>query len=218
YFGAKVLHPQTLAPLQSRGIVLRIRNTLRPHAAGTLVAERAAPGGAPVKGLSVVRDMAVLELSGNGMAGVPGVAERLFAALHGAGVSVTMISQGSSEHSFCCILRADQAEHGRAAIAAAFPPPGAGAPAQSVWATPGICVLAAVGDGMVGTPGVAARLIGGLAQARVNVRAIAQGAGERNISVAVADADATRALRAAHAAFWLSPQCVSVGIIGPGQV
>ena len=218
YFGAKVLHPRTLAPLQARGIALRIRNALRPHAPGTLIVAHAEPGGAPVKGLSVVRDMAVLELSGNGMAGVPGVAERLFAALHGAGVSVTMISQGSSEHSICCIVRADQAERGRAAIAAAFPSPGDGGPAQSVRATPGICVLAAVGDGMVGTPGVAARLLGGLAQARVNVRAIAQGAGERNISVAVADADATRALRAAHAAFWLSPQCVSVGIIGPGQV
>ncbi len=218
YFGAKVLHPQTLAPVQSRGIPLRIRNTHRPQAPGTLIEARSDLEGTPVKGLSLVRDLAVLELAGNGMVGVPGTAERLFAALHGAGVSVTMISQGSSEHSICCIVRADQAERGRAAIAAAFADAMADQRTQAVHVTTDICVLAAVGDGMVGTPGVAARLLGGLAQARVNVRAIAQGASERNISVAIASADATRALRAAHSAFWLSPQYLSVGIIGPGQV
>lgn len=220
YFGAKVLHPQTLAPVQWRGIPLTIRNTLRPSAPGTrILAQAAAPAGdAPVKGLSLVDDLAVLELVGNGMVGVPGTAQRLFAALHGAGVSVTMISQGSSEHSICCIVRAAQAERGRKAILAAFAEEMADAQTQGVNVTFDICVLAAVGDGMVGTPGVAARLLGGLSQARVNVRAIAQGASERNISVALAAADATRALRAAHAAFWLSPQTISVGVIGPGQV
>ncbi|TKR29696.1 bifunctional aspartate kinase/homoserine dehydrogenase I [Luteimonas gilva] len=218
YFGAKVLHPQTLAPVQSRGIPLRIRNTLRPQAPGTEIVAKHSADGTPVKGLSLVRDLAVLELVGNGMVGVPGAAERLFAALHGAGVSVTMISQGSSEHSICCIVRADQAERGRAAIAQAFAGDMADQRTQAVRVTQDISVLAAVGDGMVGTPGVAARLLGGLAQARVNVRAIAQGASERNVSVAVASDDATRALRAAHSAFWLSPQHVSMGVIGPGQV
>ena len=79
-------------------------------------------------------------------------------------------------------------------------------------------MLAAVGDGMAGTPGVAARLFGALARAQVNIRAIAQGASERNISVAIASRDATRALRAAHASFWLSPQTISIGVIGPGKV
>ncbi len=218
YFGAKVLHPQTLAPVQARGIPLRIRNTLDPRAPGTLVHARAQPGVSPVKGLSLVDGLAVLELSGNGMVGVPGTAERMFAALHAAGVSVTMISQGSSEHSICCLVRETQVERARAAVLAAFAGDIADAQAQGVRATPGISVLAAVGDGMVGTPGVAARLLGGLAQARVNVRAIAQGASERNISVAVSGDDAPRALRAAHAAFWLSPQTLSVGLVGPGNV
>ena len=221
YFGAKVLHPQTMAPVQARGIPLRIRNTLNPAAAGTWILGRNPEGDAdlsPVKGLSLVRDLAILELVGNGMVGVPGTAERLFAALHAAGVSVTMISQGSSEHSICCIVRADQVDRAQAAVSKAFQGAMADARTQGVEVTRGICVLAAVGDGMVGTPGVAARLLGGLAQARVNVRAIAQGASERNISVAIAEADATRALRAAHSAFWLSPQTVSVGVIGPGNV
>lgn len=218
YFGASVLHPQTMAPVQSRGIPLRIRNTRRPEAPGTLISADAGSDGTPVKGLSLIRDLAVLELTGNGMVGVPGIAERLFAALHAAAVSVTMISQGSSEHSICCIVRSDQAERGRTAILIAFAEAMADGQTQNVVVTQDICVLAAVGDGMVGTPGVAARLLGGLAQARVNVRAIAQGAGERNISVAITERDATRALRAAHSAFWLSPQTLSVGIIGPGHV
>lgn len=218
YFGAKVLHPQTLSPLQARAIPLLIRNTLNPGAAGTRIAAHGGADGVPVKGLSLVEGLAVLELVGSGMVGVPGTAERLFAALHGAGVSVTMISQGSSEHSICCLVRADQAERARQAVLAAFAGAMADAQTQAVHVTPDISVLAAVGDGMVGTPGVAARLLNALALARVNVRAIAQGASERNISVAIAQADATRALRAAHAAFWLSPQTISVGVIGPGQV
>ena len=220
YFGAKVLHPQTLAPVQSRGIPLRIRNTLRPRAPGTWIRARTArpAADAPVRGLSLVEGLAVLELVGNAMVGVPGTAQRLFAALHGAGVSVVMISQGSSEHSICCVVRAAQAEQGRRAVLDAFAGEMADARTQAVNLTFDVAVLAAVGDGMVGTPGVAARLLGGLAQARVNVRAIAQGASERNLSVAIAAEDAARALRAAHAAFWLSPQTISVGVIGPGQV
>ncbi|UOF15868.1 bifunctional aspartate kinase/homoserine dehydrogenase I [Lysobacter capsici] len=218
YFGAKVLHPQTLAPVQQRGIPLRIRNTRNPHSPGTLISLHSQADGAPVKGLSLVHDLAVLELVGNGMVGVPGTAERLFGALRGAGVSVTMISQGSSEHSICCAVRADQAQRGRAAILAAFADAMADGQAQDVTITPDICVLAAVGDGMVGLPGVAAQLFDGLAKARINLRAIAQGAGERNISVAIGARDATRALRAAHSAFWLSPQCISLGLIGPGKV
>ncbi len=218
YFGAKVLHPQTMAPVQARGTPLWIRNTRNPAAPGTLISPEGRRDGAPVKGLSLVRDLAIVELVGNGMVGVPGAAERLFGALRGAGVSVTMISQGSSEHSICCVVRADQAQRAHDAVMAAFADAIEDGQAQGVTLTGDIAVLAAVGDGMVGTPGVAARLLGGLAQARVNARAIAQGAGERNISVAIGGHDATRALRAAHAAFWLSPQTLSIGVIGPGQV
>jgi aspartokinase/homoserine dehydrogenase 1 len=218
YFGAKVLHPQTMAPAMQAGLPIRIRNTLNPDAPGTLISAQSAPAASPVKGLSLVSDMAMLELTGAGLIGVPGTAERMFAALHTACVSVTMISQGSSEHSICCVLRADQSERGRMAVQAAFRDAIADGQVEGVRITPGVSVLAAVGDGMVGTPGVSARLFNGLAQARVNIRAIAQGASERNISVAIAAEDATRGLRAAHSAFWLSPQTLSLGIIGPGNV
>ncbi|PNS08484.1 bifunctional aspartate kinase/homoserine dehydrogenase I [Solilutibacter silvestris] len=218
YFGAKVLHPQTMAPAMQAGLPIRIRNTLNPAAPGTRITETSEPAASPVKGLTLVPDMAVLELAGAGLIGVPGTAERMFAALHAEGVSVTMISQGSSEHSICCVLRADQAERARTAVRVAFRDAISNGQAEGVRVTTGIAVLAAVGDGMVGTPGVSARLFAGLAQARVNIRAIAQGASERNISVAIAAEDATRGLRAAHSAFWLSPQTLSVGVIGPGNV
>jgi aspartokinase/homoserine dehydrogenase 1 len=218
YFGAKVLHPQTMAPAMQHGMPIRIRNTLNPSAPGTLIAEKSDPALSPVKGLSLVDAMAVLELTGAGLIGVPGTAERMFAALHAAGVSVTMISQGSSEHSICCVVPAAQAERARSAVMRAFSEAIVDGQVEGVRITPDIAVLAAVGDGMVGVPGVAARLFAGLAQARVNIRAIAQGASERNISVAIAARDATRALRAAHTAFWLSPQTLSVGLIGPGKV
>ncbi|MGH8076095.1 MAG: bifunctional aspartate kinase/homoserine dehydrogenase I [Lysobacter sp.] len=218
YFGATVLHPQTMAPAMQAGLPIRIRNTFNPAAAGTLITQHSQPAASPVKGLSLVDRLALLELTGAGLIGVPGTAERMFAALHLAGVSVTMISQGSSEHSICCVVREDQVERARSAVESAFLEAIGDGQAQGVGVTRDICVLAAVGDGMVGTPGVAARLFAGLAQARVNIRAIAQGASERNISVAIAASDATRALRAAHTAFWLSPQTLSVGLIGPGKV
>lgn len=225
YFGAKVLHPQTMAPAMQAGLPILIRNSRNPAAPGTRIAADniavdsiATIMDSPVKGLSLVRDMAVLELSGAGLIGVPGTAERMFAALRDAGVSVTMISQGSSEHSICCVVPAAQADRGRDAVRTAFAEAIADGQVEGVDATGGIAVLAAVGDGMVGMPGVSARLFEGLARARVNIRAIAQGASERNISVAVSDADAVRGLRAAHSAFWLSPATLSVGLIGPGNV
>ncbi len=129
-----------------------------------------------------------------------------------------MISQGSSEHSICCVVRGAAAETARATIAETFARELAAGQINGVQLTREISVLAAVGDRMAGTPGVAARLFDALARSRVNVRAIAQGASERNISVALDSADATKALRAAHAAFYLSPQTISLGVIGPGKV
>ncbi len=218
YFGASVLHPRTMAPAMQAGLAIRIRNTLNPTAPGTIISQDASPAASPVKGLSLVDRMALLELSGAGLIGVPGTAERMFAALHAAGVSVTMISQGSSEHSICCVVREAQADAAREAVATAFAEAIEEGLVAGVDVTGGIAILAAVGDGMVGSPGVAARLFDGLAKARVNIRAIAQGASERNISVALDAVDAVRGLRAVHAAFWLSPQTLSIGLIGPGKV
>ena len=219
YFGAKVIHPQTMTPAIARGLPIVMRNTFRPEFAGTRIDAVGDPDAAgPVKGLTLDPDLAIVSLEGAGLIGVPGTAERVFAALHAARVSVVMISQGSSEHSICSVVRERDAQAARDAVVEAFARELAGGQVQGVQLLRGVSVLAAVGDGMAGTPGVAARLFDALARARVNIRAIAQGASERNISVAIASADAPRALRAAHAAFWLSPQTFAIAVIGPGKV
>jgi len=217
YFGARVLHPQTMAPVLGRGIPVRIRSTLRPEQPGTRIDARGAPM-PPVKGVSSIEDLALVNVEGAGMLGVPGTAERVFATLHRAGISVRMISQGSSEHSICCVLARAQAAQAQQVLQAEFIGEIARGQLQGVTVLDGIEVLAVVGDGMAGAPGVAGRVFGALGRAGVNVRAIAQGSSERNISIAVDGTQATRALRAVHSAFWLSDQTVSIGLIGPGQV
>ncbi|MEN9311815.1 MAG: bifunctional aspartate kinase/homoserine dehydrogenase, partial [Pseudomonadota bacterium] len=197
YFGAKVIHPQTMTPAIARGLPILMRNTFRPEFAGTRIdAEGDRNPAGPVKGLTLGGDLALVCLEGAGLIGVPGTAERVFAALHAAHISVVMISQGSSEHSICCVVHQREADAARAALQDAFARELAGAQVQGVTLQTGISVLAAVGDGMAGTPGVAARMFDALARARVNIRAIAQGASERNISVAIDSDDAARALRA----------------------
>ncbi|QIL20954.1 bifunctional aspartate kinase/homoserine dehydrogenase I [Thermomonas sp. HDW16] len=217
YFGAKVIHPQTMTPAIARGLPILMRNTFNPDFAGTRIDANGGAGG-PVKGLTLNTDLALVSLEGAGLIGVPGTAERVFAALHATRISVVMISQGSSEHSICSVVRENDASAARDVLLDEFARELASAQVQGVQVVPGISVLAAVGDGMAGTPGIAAQLFGALARARVNIRAIAQGASERNISVAIAAEDQTRALRAAHAAFWLSPQTVALAVIGPGKV
>jgi bifunctional aspartokinase / homoserine dehydrogenase 1 len=152
------------------------------------------------------------------MIGVPGTAERVFSALHRADVSVAMISQGSSEHSICLVVPRDTADEAVEVLTDAFDRELRHGLIQRIVSLRDIHVLAIVGEGMAGTPGVAARLFSALARAGINVRAIAQGASERNISVAVDEADAERALKAIHAGFYLSEQTLSIGLIGPGHV
>jgi aspartokinase/homoserine dehydrogenase 1 len=217
YFGAKVVHPQTMSPAIERGLPIIIRNTFQPDHPGTRITGSSSSNG-PIKGLTLSPDLAVLNLEGTGLIGVPGTAERVFAALRNAHVSVVMISQGSSEHSICCVVKQAEAERARDALLHGFSHELAAGQVQRVQLTEGVSVLAAVGDGMAGQPGVAARLFESLGRAQVNILAIAQGSSERNISVAIDAQDATKALRAAHAGFWLSPQTFSVGVIGPGNV
>lgn len=217
YFGAKVIHPQTLGPVVERGIPVAIRNSHNPdHPGSRISTESAREDG--IKGITAIGGMALVNVEGSGMIGVPGTADRLFAALKDAGVSVTLISQASSEHSICIAVRDDVAERARDVIAQAFAEELETGQLQSVDISSAQSIVAVVGDGMEGTPGIAARFFGTLGRAGINVRAIAQGSSERNISAVVNADDATRALRAAHSGFYLSSKTLSVGLIGPGVV
>jgi aspartokinase/homoserine dehydrogenase 1 len=218
YFGAKVIHPQTMAPAVGRSIPIWIRNTFAPDKPGTLICAHPDSDDQPVKGITSIENVALVNLEGAGMIGVPGTAYRLFGALREEDISVILISQGSSEHSICCAIPAAQAERARGVLERAFARELAEGQIQSVDVTGDLAILAVVGDGMAGMPGIAGKVFGALGGASVNVRAIAQGASERNISVVVDGRQATRALRAAHASFYLSPHTLSIGVIGPGTV
>lgn len=217
YFGAKVIHPQTMAPAFERGLPLIIRNTFAPQKPGTRI-EKTTDTTMPVKGVTAFSGLALINVEGAGMIGVPGTAERAFGALKQAQVSVVMISQGSSEHSICSVVQAADATRAKQALDDAFRRELDVGLIEAIAITNDIAVLAVVGDGMAGTPGVAARLFAALARAGINVRAIAQGSSERNISVAISAAEASRALKAVHAGFYLSALTLSVGVIGPGNV
>ncbi len=217
YFGAKVIHPQTMAPAIGRDIPIWIRNTFAPEKPGTLICAQPRSE-QPVKGITSIENVALVNLEGAGMIGVPGTAHRLFGALREEDISVILISQGSSEHSICCAIPAAQAARATQVLERAFARELADGQIQSVDVTGELAILAVVGDGMAGMPGVAGKVFNALGAANVNVRAIAQGASERNISVVVDGSQATRALRAVHAGFYLSPHTLSIGVIGPGTV
>src|ERR1700692_2299940 len=217
YFGAKVIHPQTMEPAVARDIPIFIRNTFAPQKRGTLIC--ANPVSAlKVKGITTIDPVALVNLEGAGMIGVPGTAHRLFGALRDAGISVILISQGSSEHSICFAIPEAQAVRAEAAVRKAFDAELRDGQMQHVDVGLGLSILAVVGDGRARAHGVAAKVFNSLGDAAISVRAIAQGASERNISVVVDGRGAAKALRAVHAAFYLSPNTLSIGLIGPGTV
>ena len=218
YFGAKVIHPQTMAPAVGRGIPLWIRNTFNATHPGTKISASSGSRAAAVKGISGVDKVALVNLEGAGMIGVPGTADRLFGALREAGVSVMLISQGSSEHSICFAVREETADQVRAVVERAFAVELSEGQVQRVGVTKGCAIIAVVGDDMAGMPGSAGRFFGTLGQAGINVRAIAQGASERNISAVIDARDMTRAIRAVHSSFYLSAKTVSIGVLGHGHV
>jgi aspartokinase/homoserine dehydrogenase 1 len=217
YFGAKVIHPQTMEPAVARDIPIYIRNTFAPAKAGTLICAHPTST-LKVKGITTIDPVALVNLEGAGMIGVPGTAHRLFGALRDAEISVILISQGSSEHSICFAIPEAQAASAEEAVRRAFDTELREGQIQSVDVGRGLSILAVVGDGMAGAHGVAAQVFDSLGRAAINVRAIAQGASERNISVVVDGKGAAKALRAVHAGFYLSANTLSIGLIGPGTV
>jgi bifunctional aspartokinase / homoserine dehydrogenase 1 len=217
YFGAKVIHPQTMAPAVARDIPIFIRNTFAPQKRGTLICGNPVSA-LKVKGITSIDPVALVNLEGAGMIGVPGTAHRLFGALRDAGISVILISQGSSEHSICFAIPEAQAVRAEDAVRRAFDSELRDGQIQQVDVARGMSILAVVGDGMAGSHGVAAKVFNSLGDAGISVKVIAQGASERNISVVVDGKGAAKALRAVHAAFYLSPNTLSIGLIGPGTV
>jgi aspartokinase/homoserine dehydrogenase 1 len=217
YFGAKVLHSASIAPAVARRIPILIKNTFRPAAAGTVISSRADAAGRPATGITAVGDLSLLTLRGPGMVGVPGVAERLFRALAARGVSVVLISQASSEHTICFGVRTADANRAVSAIEQEFRFEMAGE-LMLVDRKDDQAILAVVGEGMKGRPGVAGKVFDSLGRQNINISAIAQGASERNISCVIDAPQQGRALNAIHQAFFETRTKLALAFVGVGNV
>jgi len=217
YFGAKVIHPNTMSPAIANNITVWIKNTFKPDAPGTRISATS-PRDVPIKGFAAVEDMVLINVEGTGMIGIPGVAHKIFGALRAVDVSVVMISQASSEHSICFAVPRKHAELAKTTVEETFVVEIQRGEIQTVDLTEGCCIIAMVGNGMIERLGIAGQFFSALGKAGINVRAIAQGSSERNISAVIEQAEATKALRAMHSAFYLSNQTLSIGVIGTGLI
>src|SRR5439155_1083561 len=162
-----------LRPLLARGVAVRIRPFTEPASLGTEISRRRTLSAYPVKAVSAIPKQALLTVTGSGMLGVPGIAARAFAAVHHEGISISLISQASSEQSICFSVPEEHAERARKGLAATFRREIARQEIDRVEVHAGAATLVVVGLGMAGTPGIAARIFSALAEAKINVIAIA---------------------------------------------
>ena len=217
YFGAKVLHSATIAPAVAKRIPILIKNTFNPDAPGTLISRKAVDDGKLAKGITSVGDLSLLTLRGPGMVGVPGVAERLFRTLASRRVNVVLISQASSEHTICFGVRTADTAAAVGAIHGEFQLE-FHEQLMQVDVRDDQAILAVVGEGMKGRPGVAGKVFDSLGRQNINISAIAQGASERNISCVIDAAQQVRALNAIHQGFFETRKRLALAVIGVGNV
>ncbi|XP_042432339.1 bifunctional aspartokinase/homoserine dehydrogenase 1, chloroplastic-like [Zingiber officinale] len=225
YFGANVLHPRTIIPVMKHSIPILIRNIFNLSAPGTRICQVPVNENGDkksletvVKAFATIDNLALVNVEGTGMAGVPGTASAIFSTVKDVGANVIMISQASSEHSVCFAVPEKEVKAVSAALHTRFRQALEAGRLSKVEVIPKCSILAAVGQKMASTPGVSATLFDALAKASINVRAIAQGCSEYNITVVLKQEDCVRALRAAHSRFYLSKTTLAVGIIGPGLI
>ena len=216
YFGAKVVHPKTMIPAVIHQIPIRIKNTFSPRAPGTLIGSRS--GRKPlIKTVTSVRDLALLNIEGNGMVGIPGVASRVFDVLARENINIMMISQSSSEHSICLVVRSADADTARTALEREFGVELDRNLIERVALTKAVAIVSIIGAGMRGTPGIAGKFFDALRRCRINVLAIAQGSSELNISAAIAENDYRHAVQAIHTAFGLTRD-LNIFVFGCGNI
>ena len=204
HYGAKVLHPRALIPIAGTRITLHVRSFIHTDQPGTEVSAKRSLATYPVKAIAIVRGQAIVTVAGKGMVGVHGIAARTFVAVDAERLSVSTIFQASSESSIGFTLPEGEADRAVKSLRAAFRDELSSGLIDNVTARPGMAVIAVVGDGMAGAPGIASRVFSALSSGGINVVAIAQGSSERNISFAVTVDQATEAARRVHAAFQLS--------------
>ena len=218
HFGAKVLHPKTIAPARDHGIPVRVCNTFRPEAPGTFVRAATAPSTEPVRGISFLQDIALLNVSGPGMQGVPGVAARIFGAMAQRDISVVLITQASSECTVSFCIREADSDVAAAALRQVFDVEIAAGRVDPIEVRRGLAILSIVGDGMRQQVGTAGTFFTALGAVACNVVAIAQGASERSVSAVVEARHGDRAMRHVHHCFFQTRQVIELHLLGVGTV
>jgi len=219
HFGAKVLYPPTIRPVLDKNIPILIKNTFEPNAEGTLVSKNINNTRGPVKGISHLPKVALLTLEGNGMVGIPGFSTRLFEALSYEKVNVILITQASSEHSICVAVQEENAEAAETAINIQFAYEISLGKIDPVKAELDLAIVAVIGDNMKNHQGISGKMFSALGNNNVNIRAIAQGASERNISAVITSKDVKKALNTLHYRFFeRQVKTLNLFIVGVGNV
>ena len=219
HFGAKVLYPPTVQPVLSLGIPIHIKNTMEPEAVGTVISNEIVEESTPVKGISNISNIALLTLQGSGMVGIPGFSKRLFETLSQEKINVIMTTQASSEHSICLGIDEKEADSAKTAIDAAFENEIALEKIDPIFVETGLSIIALVGDKMKNHQGISGKMFSTLGKNNINIRAIAQGASEKNISAVIAESDVKKALNTLHEQFFeTKTKQLNVFITGVGNV
>lgn len=219
HFGAKVIYPPTIQPVLKQQIPVWVKNTFAPEDAGTLVDDKAVTSDHSIRGISSINSIALLGLEGSGMVGIPGFSKRLFESLAGEQINVILITQGSSEHSICVGIDESLAAKAKQAIDHTFAVEIAAQKVDPLIVETGLSVVALVGDNMKSHPGISGKMFGALGRNGINVRAIAQGSSERNISSVIASRDVKKALNVLHEEFFETTyKQINVFITGAGNV
>ena len=204
YFGAKVIHPKTMMPAIEKNIPIRIKNTFNPSHPGTLISQSTQSAERFVKNITSIDNLSLVSIEGNGMVGVPGISARIFSALARVKVNVMMISQASSEHNVCIIIPQKDCRRGVKELQNEFEVDIAKKIVDDIKLQENVSIVAVVGEGMKGMRGIAGKTFTAVADANVNIVAIAQGSSELNISLVVEQAEVHKAVQAIHDAFHLT--------------
>jgi len=219
HFGAKVIYPPSIMPVLKKKIPIQIKNTFEPTHLGTLISADQNGSNKLIKGLTSIKDIALVSLRGPGMVGIPDFSHRLFRALSSAGVNVILITQASSEHSITVGVLPDAIEIARESVENEFELEIAVGKVEPLRIKTGLSIIAIVGNKMQNQVGVSGKMFDILGHNGVNVVAIAQGSSERNISTVIDKNDLKKALNSLHEAFFLSDsKSLNVFIIGVGNV
>jgi aspartokinase/homoserine dehydrogenase 1 len=226
HFGAKVIYPPTIQPVLSQNIPLRIRNTFNREFPGTLISRNpyATAAASPeksmaVKGISSIKEVALLSLQGSGMIGIPGISSRLFSALARRRINVIIITQASSEHSITFAVSPADAQAAQQAMDEEFANEVAAGKVDKAIVESHLSIVAIIGENMRKTPGISGKLFSSLGRNGINVRAIAQGSSEVNLTVVISQRNLSKALNTVHEAFFLSEtKTLNVFMAGLGLI